>query len=93
MKTYDVHLYAVVRVPVCGIEADNPEAASLEAERRADLHNLLDCARFEYTEDINYTLVAELDEDGEHAMEYHYSGRGELLFTVLGDNHTQEETT
>ena len=41
MKKFDVHLYAVIRVKVPGVEAEEEVAAIKEAEGSVDLHHLL----------------------------------------------------
>ena len=59
---YDVHIYAIVRVSVPGIEADSPRQAAILAENRTDLN--VEFRNGEYAEDIDCFLVDELDSDG-----------------------------
>ena len=40
MATYNVHIYAVVRIKVMGVEASGMEQATEKAENYADLHRL-----------------------------------------------------
>ena len=57
--TYDVHLFAVVRVKVTGVEAPNEMAAAKEADRLAILNSLSDnpnaCTEFDDT--VTHILV------------------------------------
>jgi len=65
---YDVHIYATVRVKVCGVEADSQAEAIKKAEAQTDLYDTLGEPGHgtEYAEEITGFLV---DEDGD--TEYH----------------------
>lgn len=57
--TYDVHLFAVVRVKVSGVEAPTEMAAAKEADRLANLNSIFDnpnaCTEFDDT--VTHILV------------------------------------
>src|SRR4051812_47310008 len=69
MPKFNVHVYAVVRVQVDGVDADNSTAAAAEAlerldlYRRVDRHSGLQLAE-EYAEDIEGYLVDPIGDDG-----------------------------
>ncbi len=64
MPKYNVHIYAIVRVAIEGVEADSPEAAAKIADERTDLH--LACPSIgEYAESVDGYMVDELGEDGD----------------------------
>jgi hypothetical protein len=69
MTKYDVHIYAVVRVCVKGVDAQDPLDAIKRAEESIDLHEVLDrdCqgCYTEYAEDVESYLVDEYDVEGE----------------------------
>jgi hypothetical protein len=64
-KSYTVHMYAVVRVPVRGIVASSQEAAIDYANQTVDLDALFQHPEYEYADDIDCYLVVE-DGDDEH---------------------------
>jgi hypothetical protein len=73
-SAYDVHIYAIVRVKVSGVEADSPENAARKAEEAVDLHELSRCriqgaAEVEYAEDIQDFLIDVLDREGNRVGE------------------------
>jgi hypothetical protein len=65
MPKYDVHIYAIARLKVAGIQADSPEDAARQAEHRVDLHRAIARGEAEYAEAIEEFLVDRLDESGE----------------------------
>lgn len=65
--TYDVHLFALVRVKVPGVEADSQRAAIEAAEKAIDLYQIASAKIYgaecvEYAEEIVEALV---DEEGD----------------------------
>jgi len=66
-KTYDVHLYAVVRVKVPGVKAKSPEEAAKKADESIDLHTAF--ATGEYAEEVEAILVDTLDAEGKVVKE------------------------
>ena len=64
MPKYDVHIYAIARLKVAGIEADSPQDAVREAEQRVDLYHAIAIGEAEYAEDIEGVLVDALNENG-----------------------------
>jgi hypothetical protein len=62
MPQFDVHIYAVYRVKVCGVEADSPEAAAKYACDHTDLHT---ATPVEYAEEIQGFLVDTRDAEGQ----------------------------
>ena len=82
MAKYDVHIYAIARLKVAGVEADSPQDAVRKAEQRVDLHQAIANGEAEYADDIDGFLVDALDEAGErmegqtvffNAKEYDYT--------------------
>jgi hypothetical protein len=65
MPHFDVHLYAVVRLKVTGVEADSPQNAARKAERMVNLHDAVAGGETEYAEEIEGFLVDLLDESGQ----------------------------
>ncbi len=61
-RSYVVHIYAVVRVPVW-VHASSPTKAARKAELVTDLYKLLSSGEVEYSEQITGFLVDEI-EDG-----------------------------
>ena len=80
---YDVHLFAIVRVKVSGVEAESQQAAIAKTVEGVDLHELLDREGVEAetpaglvtaitaAEEIAYVLVDEWDDPG-FARSQHY---------------------
>ena len=69
MPKYHVHVYAIVRVLVPDVEAENQEEACKKAEQMVDLHQLFEQMHFdppvgyvEFADDLDGFLV---DEDGD----------------------------
>jgi hypothetical protein len=72
--TYDVHIYATVRVKVCGVEANSQKEAIAKAEEQTDLYETIgNCPGADYAEEITGFLV---DEEGDVSV----SGRLTHLF-------------
>jgi len=77
---YDVHLYCVVRVKVCDVEANNQRVALEKAEQMPDLYRLFDRVIDEtyevaWAEEIDSYLVDEVgDEEYEHSVTYDKNG-------------------
>ena len=67
MPKYDVHLYAVVRVKVPGVEANSPEEAAKIADDQTDLDHAFKDG--EYIEEIEAILVDTLDATGKVVKE------------------------
>lgn len=74
-KTYDVHLYAVVRVKVSGVKAQSPEEAAKKADKSIDLHTAFPAKEYlpgvtgEYAEEVEAILVDTLDASGKVVKE------------------------
>ena len=68
---HDVHIYATVRVKVCGVEADTPQEAAKKADEQTDLHAVLGEM---YAEEVTSFLVDTLDEHGKVAKETDLDG-------------------
>jgi hypothetical protein len=86
---YDVHIFAITRIKVCGIEADSQQQA-IENTDQIDLHAYLDrnlcpsegesalrgeVAYIEYAEDIDSYLVDEQG-DGDFSLSRRYDKHG-----------------
>ena len=68
---YNVHIYAVVRLKVEGIEADTHRDAIRSALASVDLDREFQGERTEYAEDITSYVVDEVgDENYEHTRTY-----------------------
>jgi len=68
---YNVHIFAVVRVSVPGIEADSQEDACRKAVEDTDLYEAVKWADTEYAEDITEYLVdVEGDTEYQHSRWY-----------------------
>ncbi len=77
---YDVHLYAVVRVKVCGVEAASQLEAIEEAENETDLMRRFEGRDQEYSEEISHYLVDEAgDEEHLKTRWYHQDTQGNLV--------------
>ena len=63
---YNVHVYPIVHVKVCGVEAESQEEAMKKVDATADFHSLLDRDDIEYAEDVDCFLV---DEQGDTEYE------------------------
>ena len=61
MPQFDVHIYALYRVKVCGVEADSPEAAARLACDNTDLYQ---ATPVEYAEEIQGFLVDARNDEG-----------------------------
>lgn len=57
LNTYDVHIFAVVRVKVSGIRAHTQKNALADAEQAVDFDQLFNTERAEYAEEISHYLV------------------------------------
>jgi hypothetical protein len=57
MPQFDIHIYAVVRVKVRGVEAENQAAAIARAVRETDLFEEIHRPEAEFSEDISHYLV------------------------------------
>ena len=69
---YDVHIYATVRVKVCGVEANSQKEAIAKAEEQTDLYETIgNCPGADYAEEITGFLVdQEGDEEYRHTRSY-----------------------
>lgn len=87
---YDVHIYAVVRVKVTGIEAESQTDAIPKAEEAVDLYRLFDrnthlpeaVAHVEYADENSYFLVDNQDDEefaNSHFYVYSPDGEGYIL--------------
>ncbi len=83
---YNVSIFAIVRVKVVDVEADNQKGAIEEAEKSIDLYSMFvrigdDKVEYvEYADDIDGFVVDEVG-DEEYAKSGHYDKHGELLST------------
>jgi len=57
---YDVHLFTVVRVKVCGVEADSHSEAAKKADEQVDMNALFN--------DTNQNVTTEWAEEHSHAL-------------------------
>jgi hypothetical protein len=73
---FNVHLYAVVRVMVPGVEANSPEEAAKKADEATDLHHAF--REGEYAEEVESILVDTLDANGEVVKETALDGECRL---------------
>jgi phosphoribosylanthranilate isomerase len=75
---YDVHIYATVRVKVCGVEAESQVEAIKNAEANTNLHELFpyktqaDGTETEYAEEVTGYLVDEHG-DAEYSRTRYYN--------------------
>jgi hypothetical protein len=91
---HNVHLYAVVRVKVSGIEADSHEEAIEIAEQRVDMNMLFDGLQGPRAPDIEYTEYADeiteflVDEEGDEENEHsdYWKYKDGKLVKVEGEN-------
>ena len=65
MPRFDVHVYAIARLKVAGVEAISPHDAVGKAEQMVDLHQAIANGEAEYADDIEGFLVDVLDENGQ----------------------------
>jgi len=65
MPYFDVHVYAIARLKVAGVEADSPQDAVQKAEHLVDLRQAIALGEAEYADEIEGFLVDALDEAGE----------------------------
>ena len=65
MPRFDVHVYAIARLKVAGVEAASPHDAVWKAEHLVDLHQAIAAGEAEYADEIEGFLVNALDEAGE----------------------------
>ena len=65
MPRFDVHIYAIARLKVAGVEADSSQDAARNAEDLVDLHQAVAAGEAEYADDIEGFLVDPLDESGQ----------------------------
>lgn len=70
MPKYDVHIYAIARLKVAGVEADSPPDAARKAEQTVDLHYAIASGDAEYADEIESFLMDLLDNAG-HRVEGH----------------------
>lgn len=66
MPKYDVHVYAIIRVKIAAVEANDPIEAAKRADERVDLHRFQDvhidgASEIEWAEDIQDYLVGATD--------------------------------
>lgn len=87
-KKHDVHIYAIVRVKVSGINAKNPAEAIKKAEASVDLHALFKNGDTqEFAEDIDCFLVDEVgDENLRESRWYQKDGITPLATTDTDEN-------
>jgi hypothetical protein len=57
---YDVHIFAVVRLKVEGVQADNQQEAIHQAFQSIDLHAQFDGANTAYADEISSYMVDEV---------------------------------
>jgi len=79
MPKYDVHIYAVVRVPIRGVDAKSPEEAVKKVDEEVNLHEILDRGIVEYAEDITEYLVDEVGDDGKIKRSFWLDRDGNLV--------------
>jgi len=58
--TYDVHIFAVIRIKVGGIQADNQKEAIRQALQSVHLHAQFDGANTAYADEISSYMVDEV---------------------------------
>ena len=77
---YDAHIYATVRVKVCGVEANSQKEAIKKAENQTDLYETLGESGHgtDYAEEITGFLVDE-EGDTEYQRTRSYNGKGNQL--------------
>jgi hypothetical protein len=69
---YDVHIYATVRVKVCGVEANSQAEAMKKAEEQTDLYETIgNCPGTDYAEEITGFLVDEAGDTEYHKTRYY----------------------
>jgi hypothetical protein len=64
MPRFDVHIYAIARLKVTGIEADSAQEAVQIAEQVIDLHQAIASGDAEYADEIVGFLVDALNDAG-----------------------------
>ena len=79
MPTYDVHVYAVVRVPIKGVKAKSPKEAIKKVDGKLDLHKILDKGEIEYAEDVTEYLVDEVEPNGDVKRSFCFDKDGEQV--------------
>lgn len=84
MAKYDVHIYAIARLKVAGIEADSPQDAVRKAEQQVDLYHAIANGEAEYAEDIEGFLVDVVNE----AREQIEGQEGQSVFFNLKEDVT-----
>ena len=65
MPKYDVHIYAIARLKVAGVEAGSPQDAARQAEQTVDLHHAIALGEAEYADEIEGFVMDLLDKDGQ----------------------------
>lgn len=65
MPRFDVHVYAIARLKVAGVEASSPDDAVRKAEHLVDLHQAIAAGEAEYADEIEGFLVDALDDAGD----------------------------
>jgi hypothetical protein len=67
MPKFNVHIYAIVRVTVEGVEAESPEAAAKIADEKTDLHR--SCPEVgEYADSVDGYMVDQVNDTGEQVF-------------------------
>ena len=79
MPRYVVHVYAVVRVPIKGVNAESPEEAVKKVDEEINLHEILDKGEVEYAEDVTEYLVDEVGDDGDIKRSFWLDRDGNLV--------------
>ena len=79
-KKYNVHAYAVVRVPIKDVEAGSQKEAIDKVADETDFYALLGRGDMEFAEDFDSFLVDEVG-DEEYKKSRWYDKHGELLST------------
>ena len=87
MLRFDVHIYAIVRLKVAGVEASSSQDAVRKAERLVDLHQAIAAGEAEYADEIEGFLVDALDDAGER-ME----GQT-VFFNAKEDDHSMKQSS
>ena len=83
MPKYDVHIYAVVRVPIRGVDAKSPEEAVKKVDEEVNLHEILDRGIVEYAEDVTEYLVDEVELNGDIKRSFKLNKDGKLVEQIL----------
>ena len=79
MPRYVVHVYAVIRVPIKGVNAESPEEAVKKVDEEINLHEILDKGEVEYAEDVTEYLVDEVGDDGDIKRSFWLDRDGNLV--------------